>query len=99
MLYLLVFKAFSDAEANTLRLEMLYAPPRLRGNPQPTEFRFGYVLERFWVWLKRSIWLFLRMFVLIESERRSKSFCLKHNLVDPRFTPVGFCSRNRSRGR
>ena len=31
-------------------------------------------------------------FALIDSERRSKSFCLKHNLVDPRFTPVGLCS-------
>ncbi len=33
------------------------------------------------------------IFDLIESDRRSKIFFSKHNLVDPRFTPVGLCSR------
>jgi hypothetical protein len=40
--------------------------------------------EHFW---------FRARFDLIESDRRSKLFYFKHNLIDPRFTPVGLCSK------
>ncbi|CAH1667639.1 hypothetical protein CHELA40_14926 [Chelatococcus asaccharovorans] len=32
-------------------------------------------------------------FDLIASDRRSNFLYFKHNLIDPRFTPVGLCSR------
>ena len=34
-------------------------------------------------------------FDLTELDLRSKSFYFKHNLSDPRFTPVGLCSNKR----
>jgi hypothetical protein len=41
-------------------------------------------------------WIMLRArFDLIESDRRSNPFYLKHNLIDPRFTPVGLCSKTK----
>jgi hypothetical protein len=32
-------------------------------------------------------------FDLNESDRRSKLLYIEHNLIDPRFTPVGLCSK------
>ncbi|CAH1655156.1 hypothetical protein CHELA40_11052 [Chelatococcus asaccharovorans] len=32
-------------------------------------------------------------FDLIASDRRPNLFYFKHNLIDPRFTPIGLCSR------
>ncbi|CAH1648845.1 hypothetical protein CHELA40_50080 [Chelatococcus asaccharovorans] len=35
---------------------------------------------------------FRARFDLIASDRRSNPLYFKHNLIDPRFTPVGLCS-------
>ncbi|CAH1661302.1 hypothetical protein CHELA40_12065 [Chelatococcus asaccharovorans] len=44
-------------------------------------------------WSARSPQVFISArFDLIASDRRSNVFYFKHNLIDPRFTPVGLCS-------